>query len=165
MAVAYLGFTVVFIVRMSQFKDQLIQLHYYITGMFVISLIQCIILYVEYDTYNRTGTRSVAFLGFIVLFQAFKNSLGRLVVLLISLGYGILMNRLSRYGINIAVFTFLFFVSNAMYLATLYINQFVPVSPVVKLSVSVPQSIFDSIFIVWIGSALRRTLTYLKQKR
>lgn len=52
-----------------------------------------------------------------------------------------------------------------MYLACLYINQYVPVSPAVKLGVSLPQAIFDAIYLVWIWSALRRTLTYLKQKK
>lgn len=133
--------------------------------MFIITLIHCELLNYEYDTYNRTGTRSVGFIGFIVLFSAFRNSLGRLLMLLISLGYGILMNRLSKYCMNISMFTFLFFVSNSMYLGILYINQYIPISAAVKLGVSVPQAIFDSVFILWITSALHRTLTYLNQKR
>jgi len=103
-------------------KENVINIHWYLLTLLGASCIVIASTYLEYDMYNNTGHRNLAFLVFNVLFSAFRNSLARLIALLIALGYGIVMNVLTRYLTKIGLLTFLFFVANALSTACFYIN-------------------------------------------
>jgi len=100
-----------------------------------------------------------------VFFTAFRETLANLICLLIALGYGIVMNVLNRYSGKIFLLSFLFFISCAINTCSFYINQYQLLSYSVKAMMVMPQSIIQVVFLVWIVSAMFRTLTYLKMKR
>ena len=102
---------------------------------------------------------------FSVLFSSFRATLARLICLLISLGYGIVMNVLNRYRNKVGLLTFLYFIAASINRASFCINQHKPLSTSVKVMLYVPQGILEIVFIIWIISALIRTLSYLKIKR
>jgi len=103
--------------------------------------------------------------AFCVFFTAFRETLANLICLLIALGYGIVMNVLNRYSGKIFLLSFLYFIACAINTASFYINQHKPLSESVKVMMALPQSVIQVVFLVWIVSALLRTLTYLKIKR
>jgi len=102
---------------------------------------------------------------FSVFFSAFRETLARLICLLISLGYGIVMNVLNRYMTKIGLLSFLFFIACSINQAAFFINQYKPLSRSVKVMMVLPQVTLEVILLIWIISALRRTLSYLKFKR
>ena len=60
--------------------------------------------------------------AFSVFFTAFRNTLARVILLLISLGYGIVMNVLNRYVSKIFLISFLYFIACAINSSCYYIN-------------------------------------------
>ena len=78
--------------------------------------------FLEYDVLNTSGKRFLPLTVFSVAFSAFRETLARLICLLISLGYGIVMNVLTRYFTKIGLLCFLFFIANGINKAAFYIN-------------------------------------------
>ena len=78
--------------------------------LFMITSIECAITYLEYSIYNDIGRRKLPLTIVSVLFFALRETLGHVICLLISLGYGIVMSVLNRYSTKIGLLSFLFFV-------------------------------------------------------
>ena len=107
---------------MRQHKDNTVSIHGYFCCLIVITCIDCAIMYLEYDIFNNSGKRVLPLTVFSVFFSAFRETLARLICLLISLGYGIVMNVLNRYMTKIGLLSFLFFIACAINQAAFYIN-------------------------------------------
>ena len=82
------------------------------------TLVECTSHFAELDVFNNKGKRSLAFSTFNVALTAARNTLTRLLALLISLGYGIVMNQLTRYLTKIGLLSFLFFWAYAFHIAS-----------------------------------------------
>jgi len=157
---------VVFWVRLMRlYPENVVSIHYYFLGLLLITCIECVITFLEYDVYNTSGKRVLPLTVFSVVFSAFRETLARLICLLISLGYGIVMNVLNRYLTKIGLLGFLFFIACSINQACFYINQHKSLSTSVKVMMGLPQFCLDVTFILWIVKALIRTLSYLKLKR
>ena len=150
---------------MRQHSENKVSIHYYFLGLLLVTCIECAITFLEYDVYNQSGKRLMPLTIFSVFFSAFRETLARLMCLLISLGYGIVMNVLNRYRTRIGLLSFLFFIANAINTAGFYINQHKPLSISIKFMMVLPQLCLDVTFLIWIANALIRTLAYLKLKR
>ena len=107
---------------MLQHKENKVSIHYYICALLLVTCIECAITFLEYDIYNQTGKRMLPLTVFSVVFSAFRETLARLVCLLISLGYGIIMNVLNRYSTKICLLSFLFLIACSINYACFYIN-------------------------------------------
>ena len=90
-------------------------------------------MFVEYKFYNNLGRRVRNIVLINVLIEASRNTLARVVVLLISLGYGIVMKVLSSYLTKISLLTFFYFITNAINVALFYIDEQRPLSKSIKL--------------------------------
>ena len=143
-------------------KENVITIHWYLFTLIFVTMVECACTFLEYDIYNTDGKRLFSFTVFNIIFSSFRNSLARLIALLISLGYGIVMNVLTRYLTKIGLLTFLYFVANAISLACFYINQHRPLSASMRFAAVIPEAISNILFGIWIGFSLIRTLAYLK---
>ena len=159
-----LGANVIWFRWMRINKENVITIHWYLFALLLITMVECGCTFLEYDIYNTSGHRMVSFTIFNILFSAFRNALARLIGLLISLGYGIVMNVLTRYLTKIGLLTFLYFVANSLNLACFYINQHRPLSPSFRFAAVIPEALFNILFLIWIIFSLIRTLAYLKSK-
>ena len=84
--------------------------------------LECTCIFVEYDLFNDSGKRLIGLSIFNVILKSARNTLSRLVALLIALGYGIVMNTIGRYVTNICLMSFMFFVAMMIHMAAQYIN-------------------------------------------
>lgn len=114
----YLGATCMWVYWMRVLKDEVITIHYFFCSIFILTCIECTSHFIEFDIFNNTGKRSLAFSTFNVGLTAARNTLARLIALLISLGYGIVMNKLTLYGSKIGLISFLFFWAYAFHMAS-----------------------------------------------
>jgi len=150
---------------MRKHRDNIISIHFYFCALFIVTCIECTTIFVEYDLFNESGNRVIGLSIFNVVLKSFRNTLSRLVGLLIALGYGIIMNTIGRYMTNICLMCFMFFVSMMIHMAAQYINQYsLRLSTGVFFLMNMPLVITDILFAVWIALALRRSLTYLTIK-
>lgn len=62
-------------------SDNKVSIHYYFLGLLVVTCIECMFNYVEYDIYNTSGKRLLPLTIFSVFFSAFRETLARLMCL------------------------------------------------------------------------------------
>jgi hypothetical protein len=95
--VFYLVASSLWIYQMRIKKEQVITIHYYFATLFLLTTVECTSAFIEYDLFNNSGKRSIGFSGFNVILKSARNTLSRLVALLIALGYGLVMNKIGSY--------------------------------------------------------------------
>lgn len=150
---------------MRQHGENKVSIHNYFALLFIVTCLESALMFLEYDLYNDSGKRMMPLVAFCVFFTAFREMLANVICLLIALGYGIVMNVLNRYSGKIGLLSFLFFIACSINTAAFYINQHKPLSKGMKVMMALPQFVLQIVFLMWIVSALLRTLTYLKVKR
>ena len=61
--------------------------------------------------------------------------------------------------------TFLYAISELIRLACYYVNQSKQLSQSIRIAMTFPKIVFYALFLIWIITALLRSLAYLKSKR
>ena len=150
---------------MKKWQGSVVPIQKYFFYLTILTCIGCFFKFVEYEVYNNSGRRVKNLVYLNVLIEASKNTLVRVIVLLISLGYGIVMNVLRSYLTKICLLSFFYFVTNAINVGLFYISEQRQLSKSIQVSLEIPEIALNCVFLLWIGKALLRTLSYLKQKQ
>jgi purine-cytosine permease-like protein len=87
------------------------------------------------------------------------------IVLLVALGYKIVIKSIRKYHVKLALALFLYIITLAMKLITIYIRQDHKVSPAVNFITQFPVALINSVIFFWTVLAFKRTLSYLQQKK
>ena len=148
-----------------KYKEHLIRIHHAITAIFVISMIEFILTYVDFDRFNSTGRRNYYFLGVNVTLNVVRNTAARVFALLVSLGFGITRHSVAEFHAKIAILAFLFFVSDTIYMVFLYLNHYIVLRKSILLIASLPISIVNTVFFYWIIVSLLSTLKLLSDTK
>ena len=99
---------------MRKHTDNKVSIHYYFSSLLFITCVECACTFLEYDMYNSSGKRTLPMTVLSIFLMALRETLSHLVCLLVSLGYGIVMNVLNRYATKIGLLSFLFFIACAI---------------------------------------------------
>lgn len=164
MTLVYIGLLSTWLLLLKKYQDQLINLHYYVLAIIMISFFECVFNWSLYSFINRKGRYSTGITLICMLIEIFRSTFARVVTLVVALGYGILIKTIERYQNKILSVSFMYMASLAAYNGIMYINHSSPVSGPVAMIVSFPLSILNTFFGFWIYSAFKRTLHYLGQK-
>jgi len=110
------------------------------------------------------GHRSLILLHFGIIVEVMRSTIGRVTLLLLALGFGVVIKQIEKYQIKILTLAFLYMISLAAELNVMYANHDSPVSGSLLFIVHFPNFILNGIFWFWIYLAMRRTLNYLAMK-
>ncbi|KAI8016089.1 Transmembrane protein 87B [Camellia lanceoleosa] len=136
-ALAYLVLGLMWFLRFVQFWKDIIQLHYHITAVIALGMCETALWYFEYANLNATGSRPMGITLWVVTISVVKKTLSRLLLLVVSMGYGVVKPTLG--GVTSRVLLLDIFGASCCFL--------------------------DSWFILWIFSALSKTLEKLQMRR
>ena len=139
-------------------------LHKFLSVVFSIAFFEFIFMYVEFDFYNDVGKRSTAFLVVNIAMSVARNTMARVMTLLVALGYGIRVSSVAKHIERISLLAFAYAVSATAYLIVLYLNRHSPVSESFSIIVSIPISITNIIFVYWTISSLSTTVSAFKER-
>ena len=120
------------------------------------------IYYFQKDLSNKKG----GFLIFnITWLEILSSAFTRLIALLAALGYKIVIKSVRKYHVKLALVGFLYIITLAMKLITIYIRQDHKVSPAVNFITQFPVALINGVIFFWTVLAFKRTLSYLQEKR
>lgn len=165
MSLAYLGLGVVWFMWFVKYWKDIIQLHYHITAVIGLGMCEMALWYFEYANFNATGSRPMGITLWAVTFSAVKKTVSRLLLLVVSMGYGVVRPTLG--GITFKVLLLgltYFFFSEALGLFE-NLGNIDDLTGKARLFLVLPVSLLDACFIVWIFSALSLTLEKLQIRR
>lgn len=145
-------------------------LQHWISLVLAMGMIETTLLFVHYLNWNDYGTPAVGMTVLALIFGVIKRSMSRIVVLLVSLGYGVVRPTLGEemhkvLGLGGAYFVLSLFYTISM--AFPYQNKRADDDSFIDLLsiVTVLIAVIDSIFYIWIITAINNVLMGLAIKK
>jgi len=165
MTVAYLGLGFVWLLaNVGHWKDVL-GLQQCITAVLALSMSESAVWYFDYANFNATGYRPYAPTVLAVLLGSLRSTLGRTLVLMVSMGYGVVRPTLGGMSAKVVSLSVCYLCSAAVKDFFEHVGSVDDLRPGARLFLVLPVSMFDSVFLIWIFNSLSRTLTQLVLRR
>ncbi|KAM7257866.1 hypothetical protein ACFE04_013607 [Oxalis oulophora] len=165
MSLAYLALGLVWFLWFGQHWKEIIQLHYQITAVIALGMCEMALCYFEYTNFNSTGTRPMGITLWAVSFGAVKKTVSRLLVLAVSMGYGVVRLKLGDVTTKVVVLGVIYFVFSEALGLVENLDNIDDFTGKTRLVVVLPVSLLDACFTVWIFSSLSKTLEKLQIRK
>lgn len=149
-------------VSFMQWRD-LLRIQFWIGGVILLGMLEKATFYAEYQSINSTGSRVQGAMLFAEWVSCAKRTLARMLVVIASLGFGIVKPRLGaslHRVVGVGVLYFILAASEAYLRVTQPRNENKDV-----MVASVPLAVLDSAICWWIFSALVNTTRALRLRR
>eukprot|EP01038_Epipyxis_sp_PR26KG_P008195 gene8195-11085_t len=165
----YMVLGVIWLILCSFHSDQIMPLQYWITAVLTIGMIETTLLFAHYVDWNDTGRPAFALTFFGLLFGVSKRAMSRVLVLLVSLGYGVVrpslgeeMNRALYLGSAYFILALIYTIAQNAPPNSKPIDEseYDAVSLVVFML-----AIVDTTFYVWIFTSINNLLLSLASRR
>ncbi|KAF3331848.1 transmembrane protein 87B-like protein [Carex littledalei] len=165
MSLAYLLLGLFWFLQFVRFWKDILQLHYYITAVIALCMCEMAFWYFEYANFNSTGARPIGITLWAVTFTAVKKTVSRLLLLVVSMGYGVMRPTLGGISSKVALLGVVYFLASEALELVEHLGNINDFSGKMRLFLVLPVAILDATFIVWIFSSLSRTLEKLQVRR
>jgi Lung seven transmembrane receptor len=124
MTLVYLFIDAVWAFLCVKYFTQLILLHHFLSMILIQQTVQSIFYLIEYWVTNANGTLLFSFVFINILFNVSRNTFGRVLTLLVSLGTGILAPmEIPSHKIKLIILSVAYFIANIAYLIAVYVNR------------------------------------------
>ncbi|XP_041803579.1 transmembrane protein 87A isoform X1 [Chelmon rostratus] len=162
MCIVYILYALLWFIWASCYWKDLLRIQFWIAGVIFLGMVEKAVFCAEYENTNTVGSASPGLLIFAELVSALKRTLARLLVIIVSLGYGIVKPRLGTVmhrvvGLGILYFAF------ASIEGVLRITG--AKDSDLALLASIPLALLDSSLCWWIFVSLAQTIKTLKLRR
>lgn len=165
MSFAYLVLGLVWFVRFVQYWKDIMQLHYHITAVIGLGMCEMALWYFEYANFNSTGTRPMGITLWAVTFSAVKKTVSRLLLLVVSMGYGVVRPTLGGITMKVILLGVTYFIFSEALGLVEHLGNINDFTGKARLLLVLPVSLLDACFIIWIFSSLSQTLEKLQIKK
>ncbi|XP_031486009.1 uncharacterized protein LOC116254634 [Nymphaea colorata] len=165
MSLAYLILGLIWFLQFVRFWKDILQLQYYITVVIALGMFEMALWYFEYANFNSTGIRPIGITVWAVTFTAVKKTVSRLLLLVVSMGYGVVRPTLGGITSRVSLLGFIYFVASETLELIENVGNIDDFSKKVRLFLVLPVAVLDACFILWIFSSLSRTLEKLQMRR
>lgn len=161
-SLAYLLLGLIWFLRFVRFWKDIIQLHYHITAVIALGMCEMSLWYFEYANLNATGRRPREITLWAVTITAFKKTISRLLLLVVSMGYGVVKPTFGGGTPKIMLLGVLYFCASEALELVEHLDNINDFSGKTKLYLVLPVAFLDAWFILWIFSSLSKTLEKLQ---
>ncbi|GFY83863.1 lung seven transmembrane receptor family protein [Actinidia rufa] len=164
-SLAYLALGLLWFLRFVQFWKDIIQLHYHITAVIALGMCETALWYFEYANLNATGSRPMSITLWAVTISAVKKTLSRLLLLVVSMGYGVVKPTLGGVTSKVLLLGLIYFVASEALELVEHLGNINDFSGKAKIYLVLPVAFLDAWFILWIFSSLSKTLEKLQMRK
>ncbi|CAK9144459.1 unnamed protein product [Ilex paraguariensis] len=161
-SLAYLVLGLIWFLRFVQFWRDIIQLHYHITAVISLGMCEMALWYFEFANLNATGSRPMGITMWAVTTSAVKKTLSRLLLLVVSMGYGVVRPTLGGATKKVLALGVIYFVASEALDLFKHLGNINDFSGKTRLYLVLPVAFLDAWFILWIFSSLSKTLEKLQ---
>lgn len=165
MSLFYLVLGLIWFLRFVQFWKDIIQLHYHITAVIGLGMCEMAFWYYEYANFNSTGSRPMGITIWAVTFSAVKKTVSRLLLLVVSMGYGVVRPTLGGVTSKVFFLGLVYFVASEALELVEHLGNINDFSGKARIFLVLPVALLDACFILWIFSSLSKTLEKLQIRR
>ncbi|KAF6143024.1 hypothetical protein GIB67_041092 [Kingdonia uniflora] len=165
MSLAYLVLGLIWFLHFVRYWKDIIQLHYPITMVIALGMCEMAFWYFEYSNFNSTGSRPMGITVCAVTFSAFKKTVSRFLLLVVSMGYGVVKPTLGGIKSKVLTLALIYFVASEALELVEHLGNINDFSGKAKLFLVLPVALLDACFILWIFSSLSKTLEKLQMRK
>lgn len=165
MSLAYLFLGLVWFLWFVKYWKDVIQLHYHITAVIGLGMCEMALWYFEYANFNSTGSRPMVITVWAVTFTAVKKTVSRLLLLVVSMGYGVVRPTLGGLTSKVLLLGVVYFVASEALELVEHLGNINDFSGKTRLFLVLPVALLDACFILWIFSSLSKTLEKLQIRK
>nr|DAD38611.1 TPA_asm: hypothetical protein HUJ06_012933 [Nelumbo nucifera] len=162
MSLAYLVLGLIWFLQFVRFWKDILQLHYHITAVIALGMCEMAFWYFEYANFNSTGSRPMGITLWAVTFTAVKKTVSRLLLLVVSMGYGVVRPTLGGITSKVLLLGLIYFVASEALELVEHLGNINDFSGKAKLFLVLPVALLDACFILWTFSSLSKTLEKLQ---
>ncbi|XP_019953018.1 transmembrane protein 87A isoform X1 [Paralichthys olivaceus] len=162
MCIVYILYALLWFAWAACYWKDMLRIQFWIAGVIFLGMVEMAVFCAEYENTNASGSASSGLLIFAELVSALKRTLARLLVIIVSLGYGIVKPRLGTVmhrvvGLGVLYFAF------ASIEGVLRITG--AQDSDLALLANIPLALLDSSLCWWIFVSLAQTIKTLKLRR
>ena len=112
--------------------------------------------YFDYHSFNTTGFRPYGTTVWAVITGCFRKSVSRVVVLLVSMGYGVVRPTLGGLTNKVLVLAVGYLCSSLALDLVTFVGAINDLTPATRLILVMPVALMDAVFVPWIFSSLSK---------
>ncbi|EPS72370.1 hypothetical protein M569_02380, partial [Genlisea aurea] len=165
MSLAYMFLGLLWFLRFVKNWRDIILLHYQITIVIGLGMCEMAVWYFEYSNFNSTGSRPVGITFWAVTITAIKKTLSRVLILAVSMGYGVMKPTLGGLTPKVVLLSLVYFSASEALELVEHLGNINDLRGKMRLFLVLPVSLLDAVFILWIFSSLSKTLEKLQIRR
>lgn len=165
MSLAYAMLCLIWFFQYVRFSKDVLQLQHCITIVIALGLFETSLWYFEYAHFNNTGTRPVGITTWVVTIGAIRKTLSRLLILSVSMGYGVVRPTLGGFTTKVMLLGITYFLASELLNITEYVGTINDISGRARVFLVLPDAFLDAFLILWIFTSLSKTLEQLQLKR
>ena len=165
MCIIYVFYALGWLVISACNYHDLLRVQFWIGGVILLGLIEKAVHYAEYTNVNESGISEMGTEKFAAFVECVKKTVARMLVIIVSLGFGIVKPRLGptlHKVIGIGVIYFIVAFLERMISIDVYFNEG---SGHAWIAMYVPLAIIDSIICYWVFMSLLQTMKTLRLRR
>ncbi|XP_073528885.1 transmembrane protein 87B isoform X2 [Phyllobates terribilis] len=162
MCIMYIVLGLMWFIWSACYWKDLLRIQFWIAAVIFLGMLEKAVFYAEYQNINSTGVSSPGLLIFAELVSAVKRTLARLLVTIVSLGYGTVKPRLGAVMHRVVGMGVLYLVFATVEGVMRVIGA--KESDLVLLA-SIPLALLDSMLCWWIFVSLAQTMKVLKLRK
>ncbi|KAI3965385.1 hypothetical protein MKX01_042866 [Papaver californicum] len=165
MCIAFLVLGLFWFSQYARFWSEVLQLQNCISMVIGLGILETVSWYLEYAVFNKAGFRPLGFTLCAVTLGTIKRTIARLVFLIVSMGYGVVIPTLGGLTVKVMMLGGTFFLATEVLELVENVGTVNDLSGKARLLLVRPVAILDAFFIVWIFTSLSTTLNKLQAKR
>uniref|UniRef100_A0A5B7A703 GOST seven transmembrane domain-containing protein n=1 Tax=Davidia involucrata TaxID=16924 RepID=A0A5B7A703_DAVIN len=163
-----LAFVILGIFSFSQharFWREVIPLQNCIALVITLGMFEMALWYFDYAEFNETGVRPTGITVWAVTFGTVKRTVSRLIILIVSMGYGVVRPTLGGLTSKVIMLGATFFLTSEVLELVENVGAVSDLSGKARLFLVLPVAILDAFFVLWIFTSLSATLNKLQARR
>ncbi|KAL1341130.1 hypothetical protein HN51_027602 [Arachis hypogaea] len=136
-----------------------------ITVVITLGMFEMALWYFDYAEFNETGVRPMGTTIWAVTFGTVKRTVARMVILMVSMGYGVVRPTLGGLTSKVVMLGGTFFLASEVLELVENVGAVSDLSGKARLFLVLPSAVLDVFFILWIFTSLSATLNKLQARR
>ena len=164
MGLVYIMYGTIWLVLLACSWRDLLRIQFWIGGVIILGMLEKAVFYGEYQTVFNTGKSVPGAIVFAELISCVKRALARMLVIITSLGFGIVKPRLGAAFHKVLFVGGIYFISSAIEGCYRALNP-TQVNNSTLLFLNIPGAVIDAVICWWIFSSLVQTTRTLRLRR
>eukprot|EP00850_Spirogloea_muscicola_P011604 SM000072S21238 [mRNA] locus=s72:583526:601430:+ [translate_table: standard] len=165
MSLAYLLLGVLWLLQYARYWKDILQLQNCISAVLALGMMEMTMWYFDYENFNQTGKRPVGITIWAVTLGAIRKTVSHMLVLVVSMGFGVVRPTLGGLSMQVILFGATYFVATEVLEVWEHVGTISDLYKLEKAFLVLPESVLEAIFILWIFTSLSKTLAQLQARR